>query len=327
MATKIEKTLQRQREKIAEGQYYEAHQQLRVVASRYTKIQDWPNATAILFEGAQSLLQAGQGGSGGDLCIFLLDVYNKGEIKPDASSKGKLLSLLRAFPKEEPTRKKFIGEMVAWSSRHGEFPAGDPEIHHVAGSLFAEDLEPYDAERHFILGTQDSASALSSLQYSWYEADDSHTAPLYCARGVLPYLLTGNLRAANKFFLLFTSQLAKKPNLSMQSVSTASSELRVYPSLPLLNFLALLLLSVERGDPSLYRQLKSHYAPDLKDVNWTEALDQIGEMYFGIKIPRQGNPMFDMMGNMFGGGMGGGGGGGAAKKSIGGRAPVASGLD
>lgn len=169
------------------------------------------------------------------------------------------------------------------------------------------------------------------MQYSWYEADDSHTAPLYCARGVLPHLLTGNLRAANKFFLLFTSQLAKKPNLSTQSVSTASSDLRVYPSLPLLNFLGLLLLSVERGDPSLYRQLKSHYASDLKDVNWTEALDQIGEMYFGIKIPRQGNPMFDMLGNMFGGGMGGGGGSGsgsgAAKKSIGGRTPTASGLD
>lgn len=328
MATKIEKTLQRQREKIAEGQYYEAHQQLRVVASRYTKAQDWPNATSILFEGAQSLLQAGQGGSGGDLCIFLLDVYNKGEIKPDANSRGKLLSLLRAFPKDEPTKKKFIGEMVAWSSRHGEFPAGDPEIHHVAGSLFAEDLEPYDAERHLVLGTQDSAATLSSLQYSWYEADDSHTAPLYCARGVLPYLLTGNLRAANKFFLLFTSQLAKKPNLGMQNVSTASSELRVYPSLPLLNFLGLLLLSVERGDPSLYRQLKSHYAPDLNNVNWTDALDQIGEMYFNIKIPRQGNPMFDMLGSMFGGGMGGGSGsGGAAKKSIGGRAPPTSGLD
>ncbi|KAF2854433.1 DUF410-domain-containing protein, partial [Plenodomus tracheiphilus IPT5] len=327
MATKIEKTLQRQREKIAEGQYYEAHQQLRVVASRYTKAQDWPNATAILYEGAQSLLQAGQGGSGGDLCTFLLDVYNKGEIKPDANSKGKLLSLLRAFPKDEPTKKKFVGEMIAWSSKFGEFPAGDPEIHHVAGSLFAEDLEPYDAERHLLLGTQDSPSTLSSIEYSWYEADDSHTAPLYCARGVLPYLLTGNLRAANKFFLLFTSQLAKKPSLSTQTVSSNSTELRVYPSLPLLNFLGLLLLSVERGDPSLYRQLKSHYAQDLKDVNWTEALDQIGEMYFGIKIPRQGNPMFDMLGSMFGGGMGGAGNGGAAKKSIGGRAPTASGLD
>lgn len=65
-------------------------------------------------------------------------MYNKGEVKPDAGSKGKLLSLLRAFPKDEPTRKKFVNEMVAWSSKYGEYPAGDPEIHHVAGSLYAE---------------------------------------------------------------------------------------------------------------------------------------------------------------------------------------------
>jgi hypothetical protein len=154
MSSKIEKTLQRQREKyqcpptlfsprltiprIAEGAYYEAHQQLRVIASRYTKASEWAAAAALLYSGALSLLQAGQGGSGGDLCIFLLDVYTKGEIKVDAESKGRLLGLLRAFPKEEPTKKKFVGEMVAWSSRFGEYPAGDPEIHHVAGGLYAE---------------------------------------------------------------------------------------------------------------------------------------------------------------------------------------------
>lgn len=33
---------------------------------------------------------------------------------------------------------------------------------------------------------------------------------------------------------------------------------------------------------------------------WDDALAQIGEMYFGIKIPRQGNPLFDMMGSMMG---------------------------
>jgi hypothetical protein len=96
-----------------------------------------------------------------------------------------------------------------------------------------------------------------------------------------------------------------------------------------LNFLGLLLRSVERGDPSLFRQLKSHYATNLKDVNWAEALDQLGEMYFGIKIPRQGNPMLDMLGGMFGGGAGFGGGGGGAKKSAGSKsiAPAAAGLD
>lgn len=59
-------------------------------------------------------------------------------MQPDAASKGKLLGLLRAFPKEEPTRKKFVNEMVAWSAKWGEYPAGDPEVHHVAGTLYAE---------------------------------------------------------------------------------------------------------------------------------------------------------------------------------------------
>lgn len=28
-----------------------------------------------------------------------------------------------------------------WSAKHGEFPAGDPEIHHIAGTLFAQGSE------------------------------------------------------------------------------------------------------------------------------------------------------------------------------------------
>jgi len=326
MSSKIQKTIERQQARIAAGEYYEAHQQLRVIASRYTKASNWSAATDILYSGAQALLQAGQGGSGGDLCILLLDVYSKADIKCDAESKGRLLGLLRAFPKGEPTRKKFVGELVAWSARTGEYPAGDPEIHHVAGSLYAEDLEPYDAERHLILGTKDSPTTLANLHYAWYASDSPHTAPLYAARGIIPYLLAGNLRAANKFNLLFSSSLQKSPNaasLSVQEVSTTSSDLRVYPSLPLLNFLGLLLLAVERGEASLFRQLRSHYASQLKDVNWGEALDQIGEMYFNIKIPKQGNPMMDMLGNMF---MGGGLGGGGSKSKNSGAPPIA-GLD
>jgi hypothetical protein len=89
--------------------------------------------------------------------------------------------------------------------------------------------------------------------------------------------------------------------------------------------LGLLLLAVQRGAPDLFRQLKSHYAVHLKDVPaWNEALDQIGEMYFGIKIPKQGNPLFDMMGGMLMGGMGGGS---QKPKSRRVEAPAAPGLD
>ena len=53
---------------------------------------------------------------------------------------GKLLDVLRAFPKDEPTKKRFVNEMIAWSAKAGEYPNGDPELHHVAGTLFAEGM-------------------------------------------------------------------------------------------------------------------------------------------------------------------------------------------
>ena len=78
----------------------------------------------------------------------------------------------------------------------------------------------------------------------------------------------------------------------------------MFPSLPLLNFLALLLLAIQRGSSDLFRTLTKHYAPHIQDAGiWDEALAHIGEMYFDIRIPKQGNPLFDMMGSMlFGGG-------------------------
>ena len=102
--------------RISEGQYYEAHQQLRVIASRYLKSNP-PNYNAaidILNSGAQALFAADQGGSGGDLCIYLMDSYKQAEKPPDAVSKGTLLGLARAFPKGEPSRKRFLGDMIGY---------------------------------------------------------------------------------------------------------------------------------------------------------------------------------------------------------------------
>ncbi|CAO1604086.1 MAG: hypothetical protein LQ349_006909 [Xanthoria aureola] len=307
MATaKIQKTIARQQEKISEGQFYEAHQQLRVIASRYVKSENWDAAIDLLYGGALALLKAGQGGSGGDLGIFLIDVLGKGSKGVGVGEKSKLLTILRAFPPREPTKKRFVTEMINWSSRVGEHPLGDPELHHVAGSIFAEECEPYEAERHLALGTKDSPEQLAKCEYEWYTQDDSHTAALYAARAVFPYLLVGNLRSANKAHLIFTSRLnSGNKSVSVQEVSSKSSDMRVYPVLPLLNFLGLLLLAVQRGSSDLYKQLAKHYASHVKEVGiWDDALNQIGEMYFGIRIPRQGNPLFDMMGSMmgFGGG-------------------------
>src|SRR6202012_5729062 len=70
--------------RIASGAYYEAHQQLRVIAARYIKAANYDAAADLLAGGATELLRAGaqQGASasGGDLAIMLvLEVYNKAE--------------------------------------------------------------------------------------------------------------------------------------------------------------------------------------------------------------------------------------------------------
>lgn len=110
---KIGKVIARLQARIGEGQYYEAQQQTRVVAARYVKAKTWDSAIDILYSVSQSLLKAGQGGSGGDLCVLLVDVYKQAELKPDATNKGRLLTCLRLFESGEPTRKKFVDQMIA----------------------------------------------------------------------------------------------------------------------------------------------------------------------------------------------------------------------
>ncbi|KAL2152076.1 hypothetical protein VTH82DRAFT_5260 [Thermothelomyces myriococcoides] len=331
MSGKIEKIIARLQKRIAEGAFeeqYEAAQETRLVAARYTKQNNWAAAIDILSNVSQTLLRAGQGGSGGDLAILLVDVYRQAGQKPDGSSRGKLLTCLRLFDRGEPMRKKFIKEMIDWSKKLGDFPAGDPEIHHVVGAMYAEEHEAEEAERHLILGTKESAEVLSRMEYEWYKEDESHTAPLYCARAVLPYLLVANVRAANTSYRTFVSALVgDNKNLAVQDVSSQGSDIRVFPSLPLLNFLGLLLLAVQKGHPDLYRQLKSKYAAHLGELDgaWDAALEMIAEMYFGIQRPRQSNPLFDMMGSLFGGGAPAGGSSRQTGRRV--EAPAAEGLD
>jgi len=308
--SRIEKTIARQKQKIEEGQFYEAHQQIRVIASRYVKQESFDAAIDILSSGALLLLKANQGGSGGDLCLCLMEVYNKAELKSDSAAKGRLLALLRSYPPDEPIKKRFVGEMIAWSSKFGEYPAGDPELHHVAGKLYAEsecvvaDGNVYEAEKHLTLGTKDSPPYLATLEYDWYASDEAHTAGIYAARAIFPYLLVGNLRAAHPCLLLFTSRLGQSTqNLTVQEVSSTHSDIHVYPSIPLLNFLGLLLKAIQRGSSDLFRSLNTQYFSDIAEVGtWDASLEQIGEMYFGIRKLAKSNPMMDMLGSMFMGG-------------------------
>jgi hypothetical protein len=237
------------------------------VTQRYLKARNYSAAIDILTAGAHALLKAGQSASGGDLALLLVDVYRTSQTAPDHLTKSRLLELITAIPASEPSRKRFIAESVAWTSKFGEYPAGDPELHHFLGTLFAAEEEVYDAERHLLLGTAKSAETLATLLYDWYKDDEPHTAPSYIARAVFGYLLIGNIREASRALQVFIDRLiTNSPDLVVQNVESATSDMKVFPSLPLMNFLSLLVLAVQTGGQDTVGNLKRHYAGKLKEV-------------------------------------------------------------
>lgn len=74
----------------------------------------------------------------------------------DSEDLERLVEILRAFPPEEPTKKRFVQEIIGWSGRLGELERGDPELHHVAGSLYAQGM---------CLATSSTASANNNTSF------------------------------------------------------------------------------------------------------------------------------------------------------------------
>lgn len=136
---KIQKTIRRCQQRVQEGQFYEAHQQLRVIAARYVKQKDFVSATEVLHGGAGELLRGGQGGSAGDLCFYLVTILRDGQIRIDDNLRTKLIGLLNLFSSEEPSLKKYTDELLKWSSQFSDSPCGDPEVQLAVGrSLVGE---------------------------------------------------------------------------------------------------------------------------------------------------------------------------------------------
>jgi hypothetical protein len=73
---------------IASDQPYEAHQKARTFASRYTKAGQNDTAIDVLFQSARKLFKVSQHGSGTDLTIFLIEVYENAGVPVDEESRG-----------------------------------------------------------------------------------------------------------------------------------------------------------------------------------------------------------------------------------------------
>ncbi|KAJ8104023.1 hypothetical protein POJ06DRAFT_243376 [Lipomyces tetrasporus] len=310
-SSKLDKTLARVKQRIADHQFYEAHQALKTVAARYIKAQQYDQAIELLYHGAQELLTAGEGGSGGDLSCYLIDTYKVAKIPVDGASKARVVQLFKLFREDEPRRKEFVQDAIQWSASFGEVSYGDPELFHIFGSTFASEDLPYDAEKFLLLGTKDSPVVLAQLLYEWFSEDpEVVTVTFYIARAVLGYLTVGNIRGARQALDHYLSKFIASGRTTQPKVSSvAADEITVFSQFPLLNFYQLLIRTCQRKNTDLFKRLRFRYKNDIKEAfegEIEESLDKIGERYFGIQVRNQANLLQDLMGSLFSGPSGGG---------------------
>jgi golgi to ER traffic protein 4 len=131
------------------------------------------------------------------------------------------------------------------------------------------DDDIYSAEKHLLLGTKSSPSVLAKALYEYFLEDSPHTAGIYISRAILPYLSLQNLRDAQSSLTTFVDLLITGKNIPPHSTIEGNV---IFPSLPLLNFLTLLVAACSRGAPEFFNGLKKQYAHNLEETNWSEVV-------------------------------------------------------
>jgi len=118
------------------------------------------------------------------------------------------------------------------------------------------------------LGSKSSPPALAKLLYEYFLEDSPDSAGLYISRAVLPYLCLQNLRDAQICLATFIELLVSADN-NVPPHSTIEG-VEIFPFLPHVNFLSLLIVACQRGAPEFFHGLKKQYSQYLEQVPWND---------------------------------------------------------
>ncbi|KAG9066698.1 hypothetical protein KI688_012607 [Linnemannia hyalina] len=294
------KVLQKLEKSVGDGNYYEAHQMYRTVANRYVKAHNYKDAIDLLRSGSMLLLKHKQAGSGTDLALYLVEVYNLDKVPVTEESRDRIFDLADLMDAENSQRKTFLQNAISWSANNSEYKNGDPLLQHYIGLLFWKEKDFNQAEAHLLVGTQESAEALGLTLFEWSELEPSHDKGAYLLRGVLQELAMRNLRDANTVFKTFVERLPAA-YLAADQTSPNGKTIQTFKS-SLLNLTQMLLLACETGNASIFKQIAAKYKPVLAiDENFGDLMTTIGELFFNIRAPKQANMLADLMSSLFSG--------------------------
>lgn len=264
MADKTEKVLANLRDKIKQGDYYQALQMFRAIAFRNASAGRHGEAQHLLFEGAKELAQFGHYQSSCDLAEMAVQSLVDNKVPETPALIDTITAIEGKFPAIAPKEQLvFLQLAIRWTADNGPCEIGNSRLHDQYARR-CRTLQMFAAASvHFTQG--DSVLEYASMLNERAAVVSPSERDLLLARAVLQYLAIGNLRDANAIFR----------TCSATSLYPAQS--------PLLHFVGFLLPTCERDAAPLFKLLRAKYAQSLqRDPGLAKFVNETGKVFFNL---------------------------------------------
>jgi len=297
----------RVKQKIKDGEFYEAHQMYRTIFSRQKQNKHLANALRIVHDGAVELFNAGESGSAGDLCILYcsgLDEMKNAEeyakLAPTLHQQSQRMHMLtlQHLHVDQPERDQFEKRLITWSAAQLGNRCGSPVLREMiaenywtlinerSASLPMEQRIMFYAlaRNHFIYARNGMRLAELLVELTMLY-DEGREGVYVCMLTVFQLLCDNCPDEAKCFYQTFTK---KHPKLSS---SFPYEE-------PLLNLAHFLFEALETANQDTFLVLYQHYSAALNapDQSYARYMRRVGTMYFGVQEKKQPKPQGGLMG-------------------------------
>uniref|UniRef100_A0A8D8S2I1 Golgi to ER traffic protein 4 homolog n=1 Tax=Cacopsylla melanoneura TaxID=428564 RepID=A0A8D8S2I1_9HEMI len=265
----VSRVLNKLRNSVNDGNYYEAHQMYRTLYFRYLNQKKYADLLALLFDGAEIFFEKDQEASGIDLTQLIIDTLVKSGTEGNSDNQlfSKLTKLLGRIRPDNPQRGEIISSALKWSKSvnnvNNKQASGDPGLHECIANMFWRENNFVLARYHFLHSSDGRNFALMLIQVH-RERGYANEIDLFIAQ-------------------TFENYTTKHPNIR-------TSGPPYY--LPLLNFIWFLLKVIETGKLVAFNTLCQQYQTSIKrDPAYADYLNKIGQLFFGIQPARPAAPV------------------------------------
>jgi len=274
---RLERIHQKFRAKVESGNFYEASQLTKTLFHRYKAQKNYSDAEALLYESVLTLLRHDQQESGFELARLLVTLYKESDDDITEQHVEKISKIIQTSSNAPTCRKDFIQDALNWTV--GVHAHGHPKVHFTCALKFWEEKDYESARQHFIHTTHvDDASNQCATFLVEYHIVSGFPGEidLFVAQAVLQFLCLRNTSTASNTFEAYTT---KHPGIQRSQHPFKQ---------PLLNFIAFLLIVIEKGNIDQYTILCEQYQPSIRrDPTYTIYLDKIAQIFFGLPPPKK----------------------------------------